>query len=239
VHLKAFEREWIREGGPETGHASIELVMKSLRKSGSLSTVRPHSDPSSKPLPSEYERFRKVHGRYVYEDMMARKVHIPSAREATTKLPNMAVWISDPEPALAVHDAPLAEHDWDVLRGAFLYLVEVYPDVQEPLPQFPFMSGVSALQMVVNRAFGQDLLAPPRVGQSDEAESWEPFGRGHAGGSHPLQKLAWLGAQISDARHIASLYRVRYQSEEQTIDVGGRSYRTHDIVGYPLFVAAL
>jgi hypothetical protein len=89
--------------------------MEALRAEGSLDGLRPFRDPSHKPFKSVSEDYSDRMGRYVYEVMAARKVLIP-APKGRKKLPDLAVWVSEPDQTLIEADAALVEHSWDCLR---------------------------------------------------------------------------------------------------------------------------
>jgi hypothetical protein len=129
----------------------------------------------------------------------------------------LTVWISDPKPA----PRPKHPHDW---TGSFLYLPTVQFDSGATLGA---VSGCSALQFIVNVAKDKPLLN----------RDWkEPFGRGNR--QHPIQKLAELGAFISDERWLESLYFVRYITDEQVYISNGDPVRINDLVGYPIYIYA-
>jgi hypothetical protein len=156
---------------------------------------------------------------WVKECFMARKVMIP-----TPKLFNqfgvmaLTVWVSDPKRV----SKPQNEWDW---TGSFLYL----PTVHYEDGKFnACISGCSALQYIVNAALDKPLLS---------RNPNEFFGRDNA--AHPLDKLASLGAVVSDERRVESLYYVRYISDEQVYLRNSKKIRLNDVVGYPIYIASL
>ncbi len=228
--ILSYERtsEW----GVENRHFVIERVVEALREDGSLGAIRPMNDPSMDPLPTSQRAIDEAiaaRGRYIYEEMIAEKVILHRSTGPAKDLPALAIWISDPDESLLEADASLVAHEWDALRGSYLYLLEAHwPDTEG---EFPLLSGLSALQMVANISVGVDPLA------RGHQEQWEPFGRGVA--ANPIEKLRSLGITTGEKRHIASMYRVRLVSNEQKIRRGDHEFRTHDVLGYPVFIEEL
>jgi hypothetical protein len=155
---------------------------------------------------------------WVKESFIARKVVIP-APALLEKLGILAltVWVSDPKPA----PKPKDEWDW---TGSFLFLPTVH---YESGKTSTCLSGCSALQFIVNAAQDRPLFTP----------NWEePFGRNSH--KHPIEKLAELGAFVSEQRRLQSLYYVRYITNEQAYLSKGSEVRVNDVVGYPIYISA-
>jgi hypothetical protein len=131
---------------------------------------------------------------WVKESFNARKVILPTPVLLDRfGIAALTVWISDPK------RGPKPKDEWD-WTGSFLYL----PTVHYEGGKFDTcMSGCSALQFIVNAANDKPLLS----------RDWEePFGRNNI--EHPVDKLANLGAFVSDERKVESLYYVRYITDE-------------------------
>ena len=156
---------------------------------------------------------------WVKECFYARKVILPTPVLLNRfGIAALTIWISNPK------RAPKARDEWD-WTGSFLYL----PTVHFESGKFDTcMSGCSALQFIANAARDKPLLSRDRR---------EPLGRNSA--EHPIEKLANLGAFVSDERRLESLYYVRYITDEQAYSRNGVGVRINDVVGYPIYVASL
>jgi hypothetical protein len=188
----------------------IRRLESYLRRNNIINYNRPRRMPHNNLGESSYW--------WVKESFLARKIIIPTP-ELLKKFGVLAltVWVSDPKPA----PKPRHPHDW---TGSFLYLPTVQFDSGST---FAAVSGCSALQFIVNVAKDKPLLN----------RDWkEPFGRGNR--QHPIQKLADLGAFVSDERRLESLYFVRYITDEQVYVSNGAPVRTNDLVGYPIYISA-
>lgn len=206
-------------------HERIEILTQHLEESGDLRRGRPQSITDVGGPGAPYGP------RYVFEHTDAAKLIVPTqALTPVRGLSSLAVWISDPDFTLR------PANQWDYV-GTFLYLVEAHWDTS---PFHTTYSGCSALQAIVNTIRGDPFLAhsPCPTGPDGYAvrEFWEPFGRGST--DHPIRKLQRLEATISDTRRIATLYRLRYMTNEQCCVGNGEERRVNDILGYPVYIAS-
>jgi hypothetical protein len=199
----------VGDTGPRSSMRKIRKLERYLTDEGLLNTARPTRMP---------------HGLYdanqmwwVKETFRARRVMVPTPDlDKSLGLKHLDVWISDPVQCESSTD----EWDW---TGSFLYLPTVHFDTQST---YGVISGCSALQFVMNAAKGRNLY---------ECDFQEPLGRRNC--SHPVEKLANLGAIVSDSRQLQSLYYVRYITNEQVYAPSGVEQRVNDIVGYPIYIA--
>ena len=154
----------------------------------------------------------------VLERFTAKKVIIPTGEKFP--FPNITavvVWISDPDPGLYVDD----DFVW---KGTFLYLLEtIYDDHHST----HMMSGVSALQALSNILTGKKFFELPKP-------PGEPLGRWDY--QHPVKKLEKLGGFVSDERKLASLYKKRYMTDEQSYEYKGKQRRVNDLLAYPVWI---
>jgi hypothetical protein len=208
----AIESSRTTERVPLKAHEKIDLVQAFLETQGDLLYTRPETTSDQNFLPDT--------PRFVLETMIATKVVLPlSATDRIKGLSSVAVWISDPDPKL-YSDEP---YDW---RGTFVYLSELHWD-NGGLSHF--LSGVSALQVIVNLSTGKDFFDYIK-------DEFEPFGRGRD--LHPVDKLKEIGGVVMDKRKVRSLYRIRYLSNEQTYNHNGQKRRVNDLLGYPLYISS-
>jgi hypothetical protein len=198
-----------KERIPLKTHEKIDLIEAFLETQNDLLKKRPATI---------VELDHKDAPRFVLESMLATKVTLPlSATEAVKGLSSASIWVSDPDPALYVNDP----FDW---RGTFLYLSELHWDSGSSTP---FLSGISALQVIVNLSRGKDFFDYIK-------DEFEPFGRGRD--LHPVDKLKEIGGVVMDRRKIRSLYRIRYFTNEQTYSYEGQRRRVNDLLGYPVYI---
>ena len=143
--------------------------------------------------------------------MIARKLIIPEPQLiATPGIKHLAVWVSDPDPAVYAQQ----DLEWKP-KGTFLYLTEVWLDSGGSI-----YSGCSALQAIVNATQGKPLNTP---------NVREPLGRGNC--DHPVEKLRSVGAIVGDERHISALYIKRCITNEQCYTYNGERRRVNDLYG--------
>ena len=198
----------IETAEPST-HDKIVALRTLLALSGNLLGRRPPQIP---------DRGTTRLPQFVLERMRARKVILPrQLLSAVPSLREFSVWVSDPDPD------DFTDGHWDFC-GTFLYLTEMFID--EGVFGTTY-SGCSALQALLNAATGRPFL---------ERNFDEPYGRYSA--LHPVEKLTALGAQTSDERTIDVLYRPRYMTNEQCYVIGGTERRVHDLLAYPIYIAA-
>ena len=196
---------------PLKAHEKIDLIESFLEANDDLLTKRPVTS---------MEHQAEGAPRFVLETMVATKVLLPLAKPDLIKgLSNVAIWVSDPDPAL------YSQERWN-WRGSFAYLSEIHWDNQS---SSHFLSGVSALQAIVNLSRGKDFFDIIQ----DESE---PFGRGRD--LHPVDKLQEIGGIALDKRKIKSLYRIRYFTNEQAYNFEGQERRVNDLLGYPLYISS-
>lgn len=195
--------------------AVLDTVVGGLRDREQLSAIRPESW-------KEYEEFLVSGRRYVCEDMLAAKIHLPiEDADINPRLPKaLTVWVGDPKPPSR---EPADAFDW---LGTFVYLVEeLTPDGDEPATVAP--SGISALYKIAKMAAPS---AVPEWGSGPET-----FGRGSL--DHPIAKLASIGATASLPDNIWALYHLRYfQNEQSYRDSTGDEHRMNDLLAYPLAI---
>lgn len=156
---------------------------------------------------------------FVYEETKASQIIIPQ-NDILKRLGISAVkiWISDPNPK------DLNGPEWS-FRGSFLYLTELIFDNNDITHMY---SGCSALRFIVNAVSGENFR---------ERSGVEIFGRDSS--LHPLEKLESIGAVRGSSHTIQTLYKIRYMTDEQVFEFENQEHRTHDILGYPLFIATI
>lgn len=189
--------------------AELDDLKERLRSEGKLRTARPVRREAFEP------------GTVIGETILATKIIIPHwiLKTSVPGVRELAVWVADPtdESLKARSDGA---YDFD---GTFLYLVTPIYDV---VASDTFYSGCSALQVISNMTSGQPFL------RTDHAE---PLGRrNHA---HPTDKLRSIGGILMDRRSVDVLYTPRYMSDEQCFSKDDKTYRVHDLLGYPLYIA--
>ena len=132
---------------------------------------------------------------------------------------NLAIWVAEPEPPATIPDSP-----YETIPRTFLYLTDARLDDGEFQTTH---SGCSAPQAVANIATGKRIF---------EGDGGEHLGMGSY--VHPVSKLIGIGGVTNgELRTIQSLYRIRYITDEQRYTYNSKPLRTHDLLGYPLFVA--
>jgi len=196
---------------PLKTHEKIDLIEAFLEADNQLQHSHPEVVSS--------QSFSEDAPRFVLKTMAATKVMLPlSAPDAIKGLSNVAIWVSDPDPRVYSQDP----YDW---RGTFVYLTELHWDNGS---RSHFLSGVSALQVIVNLSSGKDFFDIIK-------DEFEPFGRGRD--LHPVDKLKEVGGVVTDKRKVKSLYRIRYLTNEQCYNYEGQERRVNDLLGYPLYIA--
>ena len=204
-----IESSRTKERIPLKTHEKIDLVEAYFEANNDLLTRRPATTDE-----------HNVEGapRFVLETMVATKILLPLTKTDLVKgLSNVAIWVSDPDPTL------FSQQPWD-WRGTFVYLSEIHWDNKS---SSNYLSGVSALQAVVNLSRGRDFF---EIIQGE----FEPYGRGRD--LHPIDKLQEIGGITLDKRKIKSLYRIRYFTNEQKYKYDGQERRVNDLLGYPLYI---
>ncbi|PWU16350.1 MAG: hypothetical protein C5B50_13815 [Verrucomicrobia bacterium] len=198
-------------------HEKIELIEIFLDVKKDLYSGR----PATLPIAGHAKTGENgAHRRFIIESTEATKVIIPITGMTPIKgLASACIWIADPDPTVYVREP----WDW---RGTFLYLSELRWDNG---PAGQFLSGVSALQAIVNLTHGLDFF-------HIITDEYEPFGRGSD--LHPVDKLKKIGGIVVDKRKVRSLYRIRYFANEQTYRHEGEERRVNDLLGYPLYIAS-
>jgi serine/threonine protein kinase len=201
-----------REREAESDHLRISRLMDHLDKNNQLALGRPTYASGGQNV-------------FVLEEMDARKVIFPgTSTHKVSSLREIAVWISDPSPEELSRDSSRAS-------GTFVYLIESYWKA-DVYPYGTTMSGFSALTLIVNELAGLDL-----VSKSDKAQFGVQFS--HKSSLLPIDILTVIGARVSPARRIRSLYRLRYVSDEQYFADANGWHRSLDVFAYPIFVEAL
>jgi hypothetical protein len=198
----------------------IPELLDHLREEGSLSAFRPMDNETDDTF--RLSRFADPPQPLVYESCLATKVIFPRLETLPGGPERVSVWVSEPNQevlARGVAAGHRPDHEWEVCRGSFLYLIVADHRDNEPRA----ISGTSALQIAV------DILGL-RGGRFNS----EPFGPPRF--AHPVRKLEAAGGRATDQRSITSLYRIRAITNEQCAKVDGREVRTHDVLGYPIFI---
>jgi hypothetical protein len=155
---------------------------------------------------------------FFLEETLATPITIPKSQlPPELGLAAIKIWISDPNPT--DFNGP----EWS-FSGSFLYLTEL---IFDNIVYQSVYSGCSALRFIANAATGAPFLE--RSGSDD-------LGRDNA--DHPIDKLRPFGAVKGDPRRIEALYRIRYMTDEQVYTYQDQEHRVHDILGYPIFIAA-
>ncbi len=207
----SIETSRTSERVPLKTHEKIDLIEAFLEADNELLHGRPEEVSS--------QSFSDDAPRFVLESMSATKVVLPlSSTDAVKDLSNVAIWISDPDPKVYSQEP----YNW---RGTFVYLTELHWDNGS---RSHFLSGVSALQVIVNLSSGKDFFDIIK-------DEFEPFGRGRD--LHPVDKLKEVGGIVTDTRKVKSLYRIRYLTNEQTYNYDGQKRRVNDLLGYPLYIS--
>lgn len=195
-------------------HELIQSVTRHLKKSGQLRTTRP--------LSSQDAEAGSV--AFVLESMKARKVIFQcDEANAPRGLREVAVWVSNPIERPSSRDADQADdHE---AAGMFVYLLEGYWDNG---PTEHASSMLTALNMLLS----QLKAVGTRQGAGIDVEtSRDDY-------ATPVDILVRHGGVKGDVRNITALYRIRAVSENKIVNVGGRTLRTHDLFGYPLYIYA-
>ena len=194
-------------------------IIASLRDSGQLRVYRPERAGEFWDERSDW---------YVHETGIATPVLVPTDKALRNRnVPEaLTVWIMDP-----IESAVEPEDEWDWL-GSFVFIVQELGGF--PWPSSWFISGLSALRMVV------DVIAKtPRLDRGELRKvitsGDDVFGRWHDG--HPIEKLERIGAIRQRARKIDTIYKIAYMTNEQSVTVNGKWTRINDILAYPLYIA--
>jgi hypothetical protein len=200
----------------------IPFIVGALRESGQLNIYRPARADDF--WNGEYS------GWYVHEqNVLATPVHIPLAgRLEGLSVPEaLTVWVSDP-----LDDAGEPEDEWDFL-GSFLFIVQ---ELGQGLnwPTSTFISGMSALRMIVDFIVGQEPFGYRPIMEHIQSEG-DDFGRFNP--QHPIEKLAAVGGKPGRPRRIDTVYKIEYMTNEQSAPLSGKVVRVNDILAYPLYIA--
>jgi hypothetical protein len=192
-----------------TRHEMISSLISFLQKQDQLETGRPNGR-------SEYQ--------FVLEETDVRKIILPIKRPRVTKgLTDIAVWFAFP-PGRPI---PRTEENMNEPLGTFLYLIEAYWESDERASGPS--SGFSALNKMLygmSDALGLD----GKILSKYDARSCY---------KSPLTILQEIGGAVQPPRRIRTLYRKRYLSDDQYVEIQGTVHRSHDLFGYPIFVAAV
>lgn len=194
----------------------IDQVITELRDAGQLNIRRPATE-------EEFEACILGQSEYVHEHLLGTT---PVRFAETDDRPAITVWVCEPTIDLANRTGG----QWD-FSGSFLFLVEELAMFEWGRPYA--ISGMSALRMIVDFVVeglgfsSTEVLA--RAASRDEHGRWVEI--------HPTEKLRQVGGQVGMPRRIETVYKLGYMTDEQSTVVDGTSYRCHDILAYPLFVA--
>jgi hypothetical protein len=195
-------------------HEMIERVVGCMDALDELGRKRPESgndSPDNKP-------------HYILEEMTARKIIVPTSNSAAVKgLRDMAVWVSDPIEPLVPGKY---KNDWET-KDAYVYLVEAYWE-DDGTGYHGLFSAFSALDFIF-----RILAEPLSLDQSwyrHNPASWD---------RSPRELLAAIGGIEQRPRRIKSLYYKRLVSNDQYVRVGSEVCRCLDVLGYPVFIAAV
>jgi hypothetical protein len=97
-----------------------------------------------------------------------------------------------------------------------------------------FISGMSALRMVVDFIVGQEPFGH-RPTTEHIRSGGDDFGRFNP--KHPIEKLAAVGGTPGRPRRIDTVYKIEYMTDEQSAPLSGKVVRVNDILAYPLYIA--
>lgn len=195
-------------------HEMITAIIDYLRKTHLLLLERPISDDEAD----------RTHMNFVLETMRARKVVFRcDPKSSPGGLQEIAVWVSNPvEKPSAMSQKP---EDRDQPQGMFVYLIEGYWE-NEPFQHA--MSMYTALNSLL-----KDLQALS-VYNTDRGL----FDTSRDDYTSPTAILERAGGVKGEMRNIKALYRIRSVSDNKIVNVGGRTIRSYDLFGYPVFIAA-
>lgn len=205
------------EGRAFTDHEMIDVLVNHLKGNSLLAFSRP-------------QHHHDVDQAFVLERMVATKaIFKASESRLPDPLKGIAVWASDP-PASALNGSQYSE-------GTFLYLVEAYWDSDRPCSTT--FSGFSALNAIVTELKDKSVLVdvplPFLTGHKISQRLPEDISR--LNWLSPIDTLRTLGAQVQPPRHVESLYRKRYLSDEQAFrDSSGQMHRSNDLFAYPIYI---
>jgi hypothetical protein len=200
--------------------ALVEAVVDGLRDRSLLHVFRPERA-------NDFVD-RAVDHYYVYETLTATPVLLPlkSINGSIPAADAINIWVGDPQDDVKTP----AAHEWDWV-GSFLFVVEEMQALEGP-DRRHFVSGLSALRMLVQSAMGGEI--PPR----DEwyaAQGGDDFGRWNP--AHPIEKLEAIGGRPGRTREIETVYQIVYMTNEQSYTRDGEEIRSNDIFAYPLYIA--
>jgi hypothetical protein len=195
-------------------HEMITAVVDYLRKNHLLLLTRPISD-------AEADRTQT---RFVLETMRARKVVFRcDPTSSPGGLREIAVWVSNPvEKPPDISQQPEDKYE---PRGMFVYLIEGYWENDS------FQRAMS-MYTALNVLLGNLQKLGVYNGDSDL------FSTSRNDYASPTAILERAGGVKGEVRGIKALYRIRSVSDNKIVNVGGRTLRSYDLFGYPVFISA-
>jgi hypothetical protein len=195
-------------------HELIQSVTRHLQKAGQLRTSRPASLGDAEVGSVAF----------VLESMKATKVIFQCDEDSAPRgLREVVVWVSNPVDRPSLRDANQVE-DTEA-SGMFVYLLEGHWDES---PTQHSYSMLTALNMLLDRLRAVGAKQGAGIAIKTSRDDW----------ATPTEILVRHGGVKGDARMITALYRIRAVSENKIVNVGGRTVRTHDLFGYPLYIYA-
>ncbi|MHB0959625.1 MAG: toll/interleukin-1 receptor domain-containing protein [Pirellulaceae bacterium] len=207
-------------GRDYSDHEMIEVLTNHLKSNDQLALERPQDS-----YDSDADDCRP----FVWEEILASKAIIPAASSSKVQgLKGIAVWVSDPVPT---------KNRRGGREGTFLFLIESYWERDEfgQLGSSLYPCGwsqYSALQWIIEELVKAEVV-PESVKANDKY------------GLHPIERFKRLGAIIQPARRLRTLYRKRLISDNSAVETSTvfglrATKREHnDLVGYPIFLAAV
>jgi hypothetical protein len=194
-------------------HEKITLLNDFLKKNNLVTSERP-------------AKSRIDEAALIHETIEATRVIFPRLPGMVDLLPDISVWVAPP-----TEPPNLNKKDDSEPRGTFLYLIEAhtqpYLDETHARSYSRHISGLSALEMIL-RDLARDKLISPEIAEKHSSRD---------NCSLPLTVLRQAGGLVQKPRRISVLYRPRYLSDDQYVQVSGQIVRCYDLYAYPIFIA--
>jgi hypothetical protein len=199
-------------------HDKITLLIHFLKANHLLRIKRP---PTERRRGGRKEEDHLDETTIVHETIKATRIIFPRLSGMADLLPDIAVWVAPP-----TEPPNLEKEDDTEPSGTFLYLIETHshPERAEFLGQ---ISGLSSLEMIL-RDLARKHLIPSEVAETHESRD---------NCSLPITVLKQAGGLVQNPRLISTLYRPRYLSDDQYVQVSGSILRCYDLYAYPIFIA--
>lgn len=195
-------------------HERIQKLLKFLEKKELLLSTRPANSDES-------DLYRS---NFFLENAKATKLifsKVESIKNYGFK--ELALWVINPV------NKPTQRSRENIFKadGVFLYLIESYWEKDDSYSG-P-VSGNSALNILLREMqekFGLDLNKIKEQLYSREDDT------------PPIKLLEQAGFIVQSPRLITSLYRQRYFSDDQYVNIGGILQRCYDLFAYPIFISS-